>query len=446
MTSTLRPFQIILIGIFAALAIGGVILFALFRGFGGEANPYGASVEIWGTLDERAFGSAISAVTDQDDDFQVVSYVQKDPRTFHEALTSAVAEGRGPDAIVLSNDLLLSERAKLFPIPYDTLPLRNIKDAYVDGTELFSLSDGTYGFPFAVDPLVLYWNRDLFSSAGLAAAPATWEQIVSQTVPALARIKRSPAFAVERAALAFGEYANIENASKILLMLLLQAGSPLITESADGYAVLLNQSNVETQRRPAEAALDFYTQFANPARPVYTWNRSLPLDRNAFLAEDLALYFGFGSEYPSLRTGNPNLNFDAVQIPQGSNGGSGVTIKKSYGTFYALSVLRSSDNFPGTYLALVKLSEGERASALALDLGFVPVHRAALALGNPDPFKQTMYTMALIARGFLNPSPSASEDIIKTMIEDVTSGRAGISEAAGDATDRFNQSFSQLLR
>ena len=188
-------------------------------------------------------------------------------------------------------------------------------------------------------------------------------------------------------------------------------------------------------RPPADAALEFYTQFANPARPVYTWNRSLANDRNAFLAEDLALYFGFGSEYAGLRAGNPNLNFDAAQVPQAS----GVAIKKSYGTFYALSVLRSSDNFTGTYRALATLGDGERASALAEGLGLAPVHRSTLALGNPDPFRQTMYTSALIARGFLNPDSRATEDIIKLMVEDITSGRASASESVSDSVGRFNQ-------
>ena len=435
MSSSLRPFQIILIGVFAALAVGGIIFFSVFRGFGGEENPYGASVEIWGTLDTRALETTIHAIADDDDNFGVVSYIQKDPSTFHDELVNAVAEGRGPDAIILSNDALVSERAKLYPIPYETLPLRTIKDTYVDGAEIFSLSDGTYGFPFAVDPLVMYWNRDLFSSAGLAMPPATWEQVVAQTVPALARVTQSPVFAIEKAALAFGEYTNVQNATEVLLLLLLQAGSTLITEDAGEYHVLINQSGTEMSRPPADAALDFYTQFANPVRPVYTWNRSLSLDRNAFLAEDLALYFGFGSEYASLRAGNPNLNFDAVQIPQGS----GVSIKKSYGTFYALSLLRSSDNFVGTYLALARLAESANALALAEGLGLAPVHRSTLALGNADPFRQTIYTSALIARGFLNPDPRATEDIIKLMVEDVTSGRASASESVSDAVGRFNQ-------
>lgn len=436
MSSTLRPFQIILIGIFAALAVGGLILFAVYRGFGGESNPYGEAVEIWGILDGQAVSAVISEIHADDDDFQVVSYMEKDPRTFRTELANAIAEGRGPNAVIIPHDLLVSERGKLYPIPYDTLPLRDIKDTYVDGTEIFALKNGMYGFPLAVDPLVLYWNRSIFSSAGLATPPATWEQLVSQTVPAIAKVNQSQAYAVDRAAIAFGEYTNVQNAPEVMLMLLMQAGSRLVVEGEAGrYEALLNQSIGEIERPPLDAALDFYTQFANPARPIYTWNRSLPRDREAFLAERLAVYFGFASEHAALRAGNANLDFDAAPIPQGGS----APIKKDYGTFYTLALLRSSDNFEGAYRAVSRLSAAEQAQTIAERAGLAPVHRAALAKGASDPLRQTMYTAALIARGFLNPDPMGSRDIIRTMIEDVTSGRADVSRAAGDALERFNQ-------
>lgn len=432
--ANLRPFQIILLAIFLALAVGGLIFFALFRGFGSEPNPYGTRVDIWGTLDARAFEQVRNALVESDDQFSVVAYTQKDARSFRSELVNAIAEGRGPDAVVLPHDLLLAERAKLYPIPYETLSERTIRDTYIDGAEIFSLSEGTYGFPIAVDPLVMYWNRDLFSSAGLATPPATWLALTNTTVPALTVISNDT-FSVVRASLAFGEYANVTNATKILLMLALQAGSGLIAETDRGFEVRLNRAVEQTARPPLLAALDFYTQFANPSRPIYTWNRSLPQDRAEFLAGDLALYFGIGSEYAGLVAGNPNLNFDAAPVPQGG----GATIQKGYGTFYALTPLRSSDNLAGTFYALQQLGSAESAQALAQGLGIAPVHRAVLAQGAANPFRQTMYRAALVSRGFLNPSPEATEGIIKTMVEDVTSGRMAVSEAVSDAVTRFNQ-------
>ena len=57
----------------------------------------------------------------------------------------------------------------------------------------------------------------------------------------------------EKAALAFGEYTNVQNAPEVLLLLLLQAGSTLITEDAGEYHVLINQSGTEMSRPPADA-------------------------------------------------------------------------------------------------------------------------------------------------------------------------------------------------
>jgi len=431
----MRPFQIILLGVFIALAFGGLILFSVFRGFGSEPNPFGASVEIWGTFDWITFNAVITELSDADDNFRVVSYRQMDPRTFRAELVSAIAEGRGPDAIVLASDELVSERAKLYPIPYASLSARTIQDTYVDGVEVFARADGVYGFPIAVDPLVMYWNRDLFASAGLVTPPATWETLTASVVPALTRIEQSPVYTVSKSAIAFGEYTNVTNAADIMYLLALQAGSGMVVENASGYEVALNRSVGQTARSPLDAALDFYTQFSNPSRPNYTWNRSLPQDRSAFLAADLALYFDYGSAAANLSAGNPNLRFDAAPVPQGS----GATVKKGLGTFYSLAVLRTSDNFAGTYRAVSLLGSQEPARALAEGFGFAPVHRATLAAGNANPFRQTMYTEALIARGFLDPDPAASGSVIKTMIEDVTSGRMTISEAAGDAVGRFNQ-------
>lgn len=432
----LRPFQIILLGFFLALAVGGLIFFAVFRGFGGDPNPYGTSVEIWGTFNAADVMLAINTIAESDQNFIVVTYVQKNARTFQNELVNAIAEGRGPDAVILPSNLLVSERAKIYPIPYETLSARMIRDTYVDGAEIFSRSDGVYGIPFAVDPLVMYWNRDLFSTAGLASAPTTWESMVGSAIPALVRFAPAPLFSVEQAAVSFGEYSNVTNAAEIMLMLMLQAGSALITEREDGiYNVSLNSGVSETERRPADAALDFYTQFANPARPNYTWNRSLPNDKNMFLAGELAMYFGFGSEYSSLRAGNANLNFDAAAVPQGSS----APVKKNFGTVYAFSLLKSSDNIAGTYNALIKFGAVEHIRPILGALGLAPAHRQLIAEGSPDPYRQTIYNMALVARGFLDPNPDSSENIIKMMIEDITSGRSRIGTAVGDTEGRFRQ-------
>lgn len=430
----LRPFQIILLGIFVALFLFGVVGLARYSGITGEENPYG-NVEIWGVLDAGVINREIAAIAEDDELYRGVVYVQKDRRTFAEELTNAIAEGRGPDAVILTHEEILRERPKLIPITYETMPERYIFDTYIDGASIFSLSDGTYGFPIAVDPLVMYYNRDIFAAVDVVEAPRTWEEVLNETTPRVTT--RTGSNSITRSAIAFGEYTNVANAKDVLLMLMLQAGSGLVSERNGELSLSFNTTANQVSRPPANASLDFYTQYANPGRASYSWNRSLPLDTDAFLSGDLALYFGFASEVDRLREGNPNLNFDATRVPQGRD----ATTKRNYGMFYSLSLLRSSDNVQGAYAAILKLVGRDVAARIADGHNMAPVYRASITAGSLDPFTQNAYDSALAARGWLDPNPKESENIFKRMIEDVTSGRERISEAVTDAETRINQLF-----
>jgi len=430
MSGDTRTFQIVLIGIFIFLAFAGIAAFALFRGFGQEENPYGTRVVVWGTLDDAPFVETIDAISQTDSNFQVVSYVEKDPRTFERELINALAEGKGPDLVILPHDMLVGQRGKIWPITYEQYPVRTFQDTYIDGAEIFRMEEGIYALPIAVDPLMLYWNRDILASRGLAQPPRTWEELVAVSVPAL--VERNDASGITRAAVAFGEYANVRNAKEVLLALFLQAGSNMVVPRGDRLSVELNQGTGQGLP-PADAALRFYTEFSNPTKSVYTWNRSMPDDRSEFLAGDLALYFGFASEYPEIREGNPNLSFDVVELPQSAD----ARLKKGYGTFYGMALMRASANPDGAFRALYALSDQLHTDAYAARLKFGPVHRASYSTVQRDPFLAAVGRASLVARGWLDPDPATSENIFKQLIEDISSGRALISEALSDAEERL---------
>ena len=84
-------------------------------------------------------------------------------------------------------------------------------------------------------------------------------------------------------------------------MLMLQSGTPIVAVDSTGKlsSALLAQSS--SGINPAEEALSFFTQFADPSKDIYSWNRALPSADSAFLAKNLAFYFGSASETPSLR-------------------------------------------------------------------------------------------------------------------------------------------------
>lgn len=432
----MRPFQIGLLVLFSFIAILSVILIASYQGFsgGGATNPYGSSVVIWGTLQAEVFNNVLQEASRDDKNLQVVQYVQIDERTFETQLVNAIAEGRGPDAILLNHEDLVTFRSKLQPIPYDTFSTRTLRDNYLDGFDIFAMQDGLYAIPLLVDPLLMYWNRDLLATAGLAGPATTWESF-SEGVQRLTL--RDATRNILQGAVAFGQYSNVKNGKGILMTLLQQSGSRLVSENNDRYTIALDTVMGETGQKPLNSTLQFYTEFSNPSSVLYSWNLTFQDDTSAFLGEKLAFYFGYASEAGRLASQNPNLNFDATAIPQGS----GATIKRVYGKFYGLAMVKSGKNMSGTYGALVAIGGSGTTSTIADGLNMVPAHRSLITGGNSDAIRQTAFNQALIARGWLDPGQEKSNEVFKQAIEDITSGRSKVSAAASDTLRRLELAY-----
>ena len=431
----IRPFEIALIGAFGVAAIFGLFFLSNFNSEESKNQKiYGESISIWGTLPSRVMEDLIYDLAKTNKALSVVKYKQIDARSFDSVLLNAIADGQSPDLIMMPHTLLASYRSKLQPISFETIPERTFRDTHIDGADIFMLDDGIYGIPFAVDPLVMYWNKDIFSSSGLAQPPKTWESLLSESMGAI--VRTSDDLEITQSALAFGEYANVTHAKKILSMLFLQSGSNIVEEQDGGYAVTLNRSS-ENALPPGEAALSFYTQFVVPSREYYTWNRSKANDRKEFLNGTLALYFAPGSERKNLERDNPNLNFDTAFVPQGSE----VTANRDYGDFYAFSIPRASKNIQGAYAVATQLAGKEAGSALSDGYDLAPAHRASFADVINETHKNVVYKSALISRGWLDPNPEQSSLVFQKMIEDVTSGKVRLKNILNDTVSELKSLY-----
>jgi ABC-type glycerol-3-phosphate transport system substrate-binding protein len=431
----IRPFEIGLIVVFVLAALIGVFVLSRQDGGGGEGTAalYGNSFEIWGTADQKAFDSFLDSMVSLDKALDSVTYREIDPRRFESELVNAIAEGRSPEMILIPHTHLATLRTKLQPIALSETPARTFLDTYIDGAQVFLLSDGVFGVPFAVDPLVMYWNRDIFASSGLARAPRTWEELLYETTPAI--VRRDSSFDITQSAMSFGEYTNVTNAKEILSMLFIQAGSTIVDEANATYRVTLNQSQ-NPGTSPAESVISFYTQFANPSSAQYSWNRGMIEDRRAFLQGTLALYFGMGSERRALEEENANLNFDMAAVPQGAD----ASVRRNYGEFYAFAIPRGSTNQRGATVMATFFTRPENAIKLSEVLGFAPVHLSNMRTQG-DVFTPIINDSALIARAWLDPDPEGSDMVFQDMIEATTGGTQRINEVIRDAVDRLQRLF-----
>ena len=432
----LSTFQIVVSGAFIFFIIGGVLLFAGVGGFGGGGTDTG-EVTIWGTYDDRVINSILNDLSYDDPRFDKVKYVEKESRFFDNELVEALASGNGPDVFFLEQDNILRHKNKILPISYDIMSKREFKDTFIEEGELYLGEEGIIALPFVVDPMILYWNRDHYAQAGVSRPPQFWDEVLTLTLEG-SLTTRGENGAILKSAFSIGEYQNITHAKELLSMLMLQAGVELVVKEdnrpiSSGLIRRLGDGQV-----PSENVLRFYTDFANPAKSVYTWNRALPEAIDSFASGILSNYIGFASELTSIREKNANLNFDVALVPQVRSSNSSVT----YGRMIGLAVAEASANPTGAMQIAFALTGDNVLGKVSDETGLAPVSRALLSERPSDPFKAIFADAALQSNAWLDPNVTETDAIFKTMIESVVSGRDRVSGAVGTA----HRELENLLR
>lgn len=426
-----RPFQIIVISVFGVLAVLGLVIFATYQGFGGK-KPLGV-ITIWGTLPETAVDGALDDLKRSHTEYSKVVYVERPSDSFDTDLADALASGTGPDLVLMDQEHLIAEEPKLSLIPFSSLPERTYRDSFVPIDEIYLTANGSYGVPFVVDPLVLYYNRATLASAGVAQAPASWEAVVG-LAPRL--VQKSSANVIGKSAIALGTYDNIPNARAIISLLLLQSGTTISGTTVQGLRSTLLSANANDTfgALPSESAVSFYTQFADPAKIVYSWNRAIPDARSSFISGDTALYVGYASERAILAASNPNLDFDMAAIPQPQTAARSV----DYARAYAFAIPKASRNAAGAYQVASALSASSESLITARALGIAPARRDALTPAGSDIVAPVVYPLALMSLGWLSPAPATTDRIFAGMINNVISGAESVHDAIANADQSLN--------
>ncbi len=417
--NSMSPFKIALTSVFAVCMVVGVFLFAFSKYSSSEGK---ADLLVWGTVPEVAFNSALKASSIARGNIIKVSYVMKDTATFDTEFVESLAEGRGPDIVLLREDLMYKHRNKLFTIPYKSYPEENFKNTFIEQGELFLSAEGVTAIPFIVDPMVMYWNRDVFSNNNISLPPQYWDQVDSMVDKVTHRDNNAN---IIKSAIAFGEWRNVTNAKEIISMLMLQAGTPIVSRDNKGKVTSFVNSQFDYPVLPSRSAVDFYVKFSNPTSPSYTWNRSLPSSLNFFLSGDLAIYIGFASEVFSIQQKNSNLNFNVTYVPQIRDTARRVV----FGHMYGLAMVKQSQQIQGAFTAIKALVEPNSIMALEVATNLPPVRRDLLANKPIEDFRSVFYNSALISRGWIDPNPAVTTEAFRDMVESVTSGRRKVTEA-----------------
>ena len=425
----ISKFQIILIGTFSVLILISVIVFSKYKGSSADQ----VEVTVWGTMSSFDFNKIVDLTSLKNNKLLKVTYVQKEPTTFDQDFVEALAAGGGPDLFILPQDKIVRQKNKIILVPFSSFSERTYKDSFIEGTEIFLDPNGIIAMPLIVDPLVMYWNRSIFNDAKVTNPPKYWDEFYN--LASLISVKDG-ALNISRSLVSFGEYRNVTNSKEILSTLMMQAGTPIVQVSGNATRGVIADS-FDKPVIPGEAAVNFYTEFSNPAKPFYSWNRSMPQSSAYFLSGDQALYFGFSSEIFDIQKKNPNLNFDVAPIPTSREGGTNVGFAK----FYGLAISRGSKNSGAAFAVSSILSSAEGIKAVSDTLNLPPVRRDLLAVKQTDAFKTVFYDSAIRSKAWLDPDPVSTNDIFARMIESITSGRERTSAAVVKASREITNLF-----
>lgn len=424
-------FQLIIIIVFIACAVLGVLVFAGVVPIGAakKVNPLQGNVTLWGTESTTAMNPLISAFNTANPTV-ILKYVQKFPETFNQDLLEALASGVGPDLFILPDNLAYSYSDKIYPIPYTNYPLVNFKSVYASAGEVFLTQKGILALPLSIDPLMMYYNRDTLNANNIVYPPSSWDEFLEMVSKMTLKDDTNQ---IVKSAVALGQFSNVTNAKDILATLFMQSGNPIVSQKEGGYFTT-TFGDTEDDYSDLSPVLSFYTNFADPLKKTYSWNKSLPPSRDFFSADKLAFYFGFASELQDLINKNPNQNFAVAPIPQVKNG----NLKATNAHVNGIAVSAFSKNLATSYGVAALLASGDFAKNYVALLGVAPARRDLLALKPEDDYYPIIYSSALISKSWLDPSPIDSDNVFRLMVDGVLSNSLTPKEAINQASGRLN--------
>ncbi len=410
-----------------ALMVFITIIFILGN-FGGQKTSEAALV-VWGVFDDTTTMSPALKEFEKANPGISVTYRVIPFAEYEQTLLNALAAGTGPDVFMIDHTWLPRHIDKIRPLP-ETFPdtkaplmtVRQFNETFVDVAANDLINDNKiYGMPLYVDTLALYYNKDMFSSAGIAQPPKTWTEFMDD-VKLLTKKDASDNIITSGAAI--GTAQNINRSTDILMMLMLQSGVRMTNESNNQATF----SKTVDGQPVGERALTFYTDFTNPQRDIYTWNDSQDYNIDAFAAGKTAMILNYSHQIPVIRQKSPRLNFSVAAAPQAA-----ITDQRTYANYWPLTVSLQSAH-PYEAWKLVHYLTAGNGNVTYLNAAARPAARRDLIAQQKNEQDLGVFAeQSLTARSWFQINNQTIETIFATMIDNVNFGRQSVRDALKEA-------------
>ena len=345
-------------------------------------------------------------------------------------MINAFAADKGPDIWLIHNTWLPKHKDKIIELPNELLSLSDFRTNFVEVVEKDLVDENKiYGLPLYVDTLALFYNKDLLNSAGIPLPPDTWEELIADLDKL---VQKNQWGGIERAGVALGTAENVDSSTDILALLMLQNGTKMTNE--DKKSATFDKSIYLEGKtyQPGQDALRFYTDFSNPSKRTYTWNRQMPYSLDAFVEGKAVMMFNYSHQIPAIKDRVPYLNFGISSMPQIK----GRNFDIDYANYWAFTVSKKTRVVQEAWKFILYLSQKENAKKY-LETVNRPAARRDLVNWQKDDLELGVFAkQSLSAQAWYQVDSNAIETIFVNAIESVVLGRASVIKAIKTAADQ----------
>lgn len=390
---------------------------------------------------------------------------------YENELLNAMAEDRGPDIFLIHNTWVTKYLPKVEPMPASTkvavqqvtgtlkketiyvletqpsITLRKYKNDYPDAVKRDTvrtvdvstvadkreLAERIVAVPMSVDTLGMFANKDLLNAAGVSVIPNNWADF--QTAVTKLTKQDSQGNIVQSGA-ALGAAYNVERAPDIIAALMMQNGAEMSDAVGQPTFQLLPTALRDVREQPPSfQAVGFYTDFANPAKEVYSWNNRMPNSLEAFIQGRTAFFFGYSYHLPVIRAQAPKLNLGVANLPQ-IEGNPTV----NFANYWAWTVSKKSTHKDLSWNLLNFMIQPDEAVKYLTAANRPAAVKALLSNQLEDEDVGVFASQVLTAQSwYLGVDPNAMEDALLAMVDNVLRGIEDIPEAVRNASDKIAQ-------
>jgi multiple sugar transport system substrate-binding protein len=400
-----------------------------------------ADLIIWGLWDDSGLmDKYISDFRKQYSNIKI-EYRKLTPQEYETDLVNALAENRGPDIFAMHHTWYSKHKNKLAPMPENIMTLKEYKERFVDVVyDDFVVGDKIYGVPFYTDTLALFYNKDAFNDAGIVNPPATWKE-VQDLVPRLTKIDQFGNFIQSGIALGTGD--NINRSPDLLAALMIQTGAQM-TNPNDYTQITFSQGRTQSGQdiKPAELALEYYTDFANPRKVVYNWNPTLNNSIDAFYEREVAMMISYSYQVEAIKAKAPRLNFAVAPLPQVSLE-SGLA---NYANYWGYGVSSQSKYPSEAYQFLKFMTEKEQSQQYFLSTKRPTPRRDLIDIQSQDIDYGIFVKQVLQAKTWRQPDNNTVDKILIEAINNVNLGLFSYSKALSQAQAQIQALVNDFAR